>query len=144
MTLNNPEVQLKIIQWEEELRKMTNNAEVILRAYTPLNFVAPDSKVPAEHIIEIVCEETGIEYAALLKKNRRREVVIARQLIAFYCKGCTGLSLKSIGELLGGRDHTTVIHAVNTIKDLLASKNIAVCLPVARINRRLESIKTDA
>lgn len=137
MTLNNPEIQLKVLAWQDELREMTGNVDVILQAYAPLKFVAPEKTVPAEHIIEIVCEETGIEYATVLKKSRKREVVITRQLIAFYCKNCTGMSLQSIGEILGGRDHTTVIHSVKTIQNLLDTRNVAVLLPASRINKKL-------
>lgn len=144
MTLNDPQVQLKIMEWQSELREMTQNAEVILRAYTPIQFVAPDKKLPPEDIIDMVCEETGVPYSQVVTKSRKRDVVITRQLIAFYCKGCCGMSLKSIGELIGKRDHTTVIHSVNTIQDLLDSSHASVCLPVARINKRLEQNQAEA
>ena len=140
MTLNDPEIQLKLVEWQDELRRVTENPEIILRAYLPFQFVAPDRKMPAEQIIDLVCAETGVAYSLVLNKTRKREVVITRQLIAFYCKGCCGLSLKSIGELIGGKDHTTVIHSVNTIQDLLDSNDKPVSILAARINKRLEEI----
>lgn len=140
MTLNDPEIKSKIALWQDELRQLLDNPEIIIKAYRPIDFVAPDRKFPAEEIIDLVCEETGIGYSLVKAKSRKREVVITRQLVAFYCKGCCGLSLKSIGELIGNRDHTTVIHSVNTIQNLLDIGNLAVCLPVARINKRLEEM----
>ncbi|MEL6413198.1 MAG: helix-turn-helix domain-containing protein, partial [Bacteroidota bacterium] len=52
-------------------------------------------------------------------KSRKREVVLARQTAMYLSKKYTNHSLKSIGDYFGGRDHSTVIHALQTINDLL-------------------------
>ena len=53
-------------------------------------------------------------------KSRKRELVHPRQVAMYLAKEKTDLSLKSIGYHFGGRDHSTVIHAVQTISDLVA------------------------
>jgi len=137
MTLNSPEIQLKIAEWQSELRHLTGDQELILHAYGPLRFNIPDNKKEPEYIIETVCDETGIPFEKVAGKGRKREVVITRQLIAFFGRA-SGLTCKRLGELLGGRDHTTVIHSCNTIQDLLDTANPEVCRLVARIHRRFE------
>ncbi|MCB0749990.1 MAG: chromosomal replication initiator protein DnaA, partial [Ignavibacteriae bacterium] len=54
------------------------------------------------------------------EKNRKKEVVLARQIAMFLSKKLTKASLKTIGLHFGGRDHSTVIHAFNNIEKLTA------------------------
>ncbi len=70
-----------------------------------------------EEIQRIVCEYTGIEEDRMRGKTRKREVVRARQIAMYFCKKLTQNSLKTIGLHFGGRDHSTVIHANNTVED---------------------------
>jgi hypothetical protein len=72
-----------------------------------------------EQIIEAVSTVTGVSYEAMQSPSRKREIVEARQLAMWFMKDETALSLKNIGFTFGGRDHATVIHAVQTINDLL-------------------------
>ncbi len=58
-------------------------------------------------------------YEKLLQKSRKRETVQARQITMYLAKIFTKNSLKTIGEHFGGRDHTTVIHSCETVKDLM-------------------------
>jgi chromosomal replication initiation ATPase DnaA len=133
MNLNTPEILEKLSEWQGELRQMTGNSHVTIRVYED-----PQYSKSIGDIIEIVCEETGVDKQVMPKKTRKREVVITRQLIAYYAKMCTHLSLKEIGSILGGRDHTTAIHSIQTVKDLLDSGNLAMCCAVANINLRLD------
>ena len=52
-------------------------------------------------------------------KTRKREIVIARQVAMYFAKEYTNMSLKSIGNHFGGRDHSTVIHALTSVSDLM-------------------------
>ena len=52
-------------------------------------------------------------------KTRKREVVVARQVAMHFAKEYTDLSLKSIGYHFGKRDHSTVIHALSTVSDMM-------------------------
>ena len=72
-----------------------------------------------ETIVNIVCEYFEIASELLKDKTRKREVVQARQVAMYFSKELTNTSLKTIGSYFGGRDHSTVIHAVQTVNDLV-------------------------
>ncbi len=71
-----------------------------------------------EQIIQIISDYFHIPPKAVKAKTRKREVVQARHLCMFYCKQLTKMSLSSIGAEFGGRDHSTVLHAIKTVNDL--------------------------
>ena len=56
--------------------------------------------------------------------NRRKEVVKPRQLIMYLLRQDFNVSYPSIGEKLGGRDHTTVIHSCKKIEDEIKKDNL--------------------
>ena len=70
-----------------------------------------------EEIQRIVCEYMEIDENLVRDKTRKREVVRARQIAMYFCKEMTQHSLKTIGLHFGGRDHSTVIHAVKSVED---------------------------
>jgi len=80
-------------------------------------------KLDSEMVIESVCEYFNIAHEVLKKKNRKRERVIARQMICFFARKYTTLTLCEVGNLVGGKDHTTVIHSVNTVNDFIHIKD---------------------
>lgn len=90
-----------------------------------------------EEIQRIVCEYMNIDEDRVRGKTRKREVVRARQIAMYFCKKLTQHSLKTIGLHFGGRDHSTVIHANNTVDDQMETddqfKNT-----VEEIGRKLE------
>ena len=57
------------------------------------------------------------------EKNRKKEIVLARQIAMFLSKKLTKSSLKTIGLHFGGRDHSTVIHAFNSVDQMLSDDN---------------------
>ncbi len=84
------------------------------------NFVKSSSKeITIETIQKMVCDYFNLPYERLLQKTRKREIVQARQITMYLAKQFTKNSLKTIGEHFGGRDHTTVIHSCQTVKDLM-------------------------
>ncbi|MCB9226159.1 MAG: chromosomal replication initiator protein DnaA [Chitinophagales bacterium] len=84
------------------------------------NFVKSVSReVSVEYIQKIVCEYFDVPIEKLKEKTRKRQFVQARQLSMYLAKNYTKNSLKVIGKYFGGRDHSTVIHSCQSIKDLL-------------------------
>ncbi|MCO5239212.1 MAG: chromosomal replication initiator protein DnaA [Chitinophagaceae bacterium] len=84
------------------------------------NFVKTSSReITIETIQKMVCDYFDLPYERLLQKTRKREIVQARQITMYLAKQFTKNSLKTIGEHFGGRDHTTVIHSCQTVKDLM-------------------------
>ncbi|QES90967.1 chromosomal replication initiator protein DnaA [Rhizosphaericola mali] len=89
------------------------------------NFVKTSTKeLTIDAIQKLVCEYFNVPYDRLLEKTRKREIVQARQISMYLAKTFTKNSLKNIGEHFGGRDHTTVIHSCQTVKDLMDTDSI--------------------
>ncbi len=89
------------------------------------NFVKSSSKeITIDTIQKLVCEYFEVPYDKLLQKTRKREIVQARQITMYLAKAFTKNSLKTIGEHFGGRDHTTVIHSCQTVKDLMDTDGV--------------------
>lgn len=84
------------------------------------NFIKDiETEVGIEFIQKAVSEYFGIHTDELKAKTRKKEIVIARQVAMFFSKEFTNHSLKSIGYHFGGRDHSTVIHAIQTVNDMM-------------------------
>ncbi len=84
------------------------------------NFIKDiETEVGIDFIQKSVSEYYGIHADELKAKTRKKEIVIARQLAMYFSKEFTQHSLKSIGYHFGGRDHSTVIHAVQTVNDMI-------------------------
>ncbi|HZW38324.1 MAG TPA: chromosomal replication initiator protein DnaA [Ignavibacteriaceae bacterium] len=96
-----------------------NNKEINLElAKKTVAEIATDRKVniTIEHITKAVCSYMKIDENKLRDKTRKKEIVLTRQLAMYLTKRLTKQSLKSIGLYFGGRDHSTVIHACETIE----------------------------
>ncbi len=86
------------------------------------NFVDNVSReITVEAIQRIVGEHFAIDVSQLKAKTRKRQIVQARQIAMYFSKEMTRHSLKSIGLHFGGRDHSTVIHAITTVNDLMTT-----------------------
>lgn len=82
--------------------------------------IATDRKTTTltiEIITKVVCDHLGVAENKIRDKTRKKEIVLARQIAMYLAKNLTLSSLKTIGLHFGGRDHSTVIHACNTIEE---------------------------
>lgn len=77
------------------------------------------SQLSIEAIQNYVCDYFGIDTNKVREKTRKQEIVEARQMAMYLSKKFTKSSLKTIGLQFGGRDHSTVIHAISTIEERL-------------------------
>jgi len=78
--------------------------------------------VTPERILEATAEFYGFSIEELKSKSRRRPLVTARQVGMYLFRELTELSYPQIAKIYGGRDHTTVIHAFEKIKALMAER----------------------
>ncbi|MBK8347138.1 MAG: chromosomal replication initiator protein DnaA [Saprospiraceae bacterium] len=78
-----------------------------------------DREVSVENIKLLVAKHFDVPVEKLQAKTRMRDVVIARQLSMYLAKNYTNSSLKTIGDSFGGRDHSTVIHSLKTVQDMI-------------------------
>ena len=72
-----------------------------------------------EDIQKATARHYGVTIEDIIDKTRKKNVVNARQIAMFLCRDMTNASLKDIGAIFGNRDHTTVMHACQTVKKLL-------------------------
>jgi len=75
--------------------------------------------ISIEYIQKVTAEYFGFPDDMLRAKTRKKEIAQARQIAMYLCKSMTESSLKTIGLHFGGRDHSTVIHAINTTEEMI-------------------------
>ena len=95
-------------------------AEEVLR-----DILLPNEKkeVTPELIIQTVAEHFGITMGDIAGTKRNSEIVVPRQIAMYLCRKMTDASLKNIGNLLGKRDHTTIINGEKKIEAELKTNN---------------------
>ena len=75
-----------------------------------------------DELLQEIADILGFDVQALKGKSRQRPLVTARQIAMYVFRNLTELSYPSIARLFGGRDHTTVIHAVDKIQKLMSER----------------------
>ncbi len=78
-----------------------------------------DKEISVDNIKLLVAKHFDVPVEKLHSKTRMREIVMARQLSMYLAKNYTNSSLKTIGDSFGGRDHSTVIHSLKAVQDLM-------------------------
>jgi chromosomal replication initiator protein len=79
-------------------------------------------EITIDRIIKITAEYFGISPDQLASSNRSRQLVTARQVSMYLCRELTDASLPTISNAFGGRHHSTAIHSVEKIRDLMQEK----------------------
>lgn len=105
--LNNREIDIELAK------------EIIQKFVTQIN-----KGISVENIARLVAEHFDVPIETLSSKTRKRQVVIARQLSMYLAKNYTKSSLKTIGDNFGGKDHSTVIYSINTVRDLIDTDSL--------------------
>ena len=98
-----------------------------------------DKKINVEDIQKKVAAYYDIKIADMSSPRRLKQVTVPRQVAMYLCKQLTSLSLPDIGRKFGGRDHTTVLHSVRKIEELLETDSKLV----SDINYLKDSISND-
>jgi chromosomal replication initiator protein len=94
-------------------------AETALGDYT-----LPRSRLSLRTIIERVAQFYELSAGDLCGKKRTERVNEVRQIAMFLCRDLTEFSLPQIGDELGGRSHTTVLHGCNKVQEEIASDKV--------------------
>ena len=89
-----------------------------------------------DEILDAAAQEFGVERKALMARDRRPAVAAARQVAMFLARELTEHSLPEIGRGIGGRNHTTVLHAVNRVGAAMRTDD-SVRTAVDNLRRRL-------
>ena len=99
---------------------------------------ASDRRLTIDEIQKAVATHFNIKVADMHSARRSRSVARPRQVAMYLAKQLTPRSLPEIGRMFGGRDHTTVIHAVRKVEELIAA-DPAIAEDVDLLRRTLES-----
>ena len=93
-----------------------------------------DESVSIESIQKAIVSHFNLKISDLKAKRKTKQIVLARQIAIYLARKLTKSSLVEIGERFGGRDHSTVLHAINKIKSL-----IQIDQQILRIIKTIES-----
>ena len=77
-----------------------------------------------DEITKTVCKITGQDEDKITMRTRKREIVWTRQVCMTLAKLKTRNTLDTIGEYFGGFDHTTVLHAMKTVKNIIETNRV--------------------
>ena len=106
-------VNTLVVRAGERLAQVTvEEASQLLRPHLK----GGEKRVTVDEIQRAVCEHFGLKQADLLSQGRTRAVARPRQVAMWLAKSLTTRSYPDIGRRFGGRDHTTVLHAVRQIE----------------------------
>lgn len=116
-----------------------NLAEIVLK-----DLITDDGaqEITSSLIMAQTAEYFAITLDDLCSKSRTRTLVTARQIAMYLCRELTDMSLPKIGQELGGRDHTTVIHADRKIRELMAERR-AIYNQVTELTNRIKHHRKD-
>jgi chromosomal replication initiator protein len=108
-------------------------ARVVLRQ---LGSLTQQEAIPLSAVLEVTARYYGLTVEDLASRKRTKVIAQARQLAMYLAREETETSLPQIGQALGGRDHSTVVHGCTRIASLLAS-DPALAQDIAAIRRML-------
>jgi chromosomal replication initiator protein len=82
-----------------------------------------ETEIPPQMIMEETATYFTLTTGDLVSKSRSRPLTTARHIAMYLMRECTGLSLVKIGEIFGGRDHTTVLHGIKKVEDEMRARD---------------------
>ena len=91
--------------------------DIPLAAEALKDMISPDDsrEITPELIIDVVSDHFNIPVSELKGKKRNAEIVLPRQIVMYLCRLMTETPLKTIGIILGGKDHASVSHGIKKI-----------------------------
>ncbi|MHB8792974.1 MAG: chromosomal replication initiator protein DnaA [Thermoleophilia bacterium] len=110
-------------------------AKDALKDILPTNL---DTRITIDMIQNEACRFFSVSMSDLKGSKRNQSIVFPRQIAMYLCRELTDSSLPRVGEKFGGRDHTTVIHAINKIAKLIKEER-EVFTMVQQITSRLKN-----
>jgi len=112
---------VRVAAWSE-LTGQPIDQELTERALQDL-IPQSESEIPPQLIMEETASYFTLTTGDLVSKSRSRPLTTARHIAMYIMRECTGLSLVKIGEIFGGRDHTTVLHGIKKVEDEMRARD---------------------
>jgi chromosomal replication initiator protein len=127
---------VRVVAWSELTGQPIDQtlAERALQDLIPQN----QSEIPPQIILEETANYFSLSTGDLMSKSRSRPLTNARHIAMYLTRECTGLSLVKIGEIFGGRDHTTVLHGINKVTEEMRARD-AVFRQVQDLTRSIRA-----
>ncbi len=126
-------VESNIRELEGNLNTLVIQTQVRNRALTLAevknlikNSVKPKKNISSKEVVKIVADFYSVEENSIYEKTRRKEIVKARQMVMYILREEFNVSYPLIGQKLGGKDHTTVIHSCDKIKNDMKTDPVLV------------------
>ena len=112
---------VRVVAWSELTAQPidTTLAERALQDLIPQT----EHEIPPPLILEETARYFSLSTGDLVSKSRSRPLTQARHIAMYLVRECTGLSLVKIGEIFGGRDHTTVLHGINKVEGEMRARD---------------------
>ena len=96
------------------------NVDMMLAERVVKRAVKIDNKpLTVDDILEKVCNHYHVQQQNVFSKSRKRDYVMVRQISMYFAQKYTKMPASRIGQLIGGRDHSTVIHSCSTVEQRL-------------------------
>jgi chromosomal replication initiator protein len=112
---------VRVVAWSE-LTAQRIDRELAERALQDL-IPQTEHEIPPQLIMEQTADYFSLSTGDLVSKSRSRPLTQARHIAMYLMRECTGLSLMKIGEIFGGRDHTTVLHGIKKVEDEMRERD---------------------
>ena len=106
---------LKIAAYQRLVQRRLDNRDI----ENILSFSGDNTSVTAQHIIAKVAEHYALSPEELLGNSRKTTHVLARQSAMYLCRDLLASSYPALGRIFGGKDHSTVIHSIKKIEQML-------------------------
>lgn len=98
--------------------KLKNKAPSLVDVKNTLkNNIKPKRNIAIKDVVKVVSDYYNLDESSIYEKTRRKEIVRARQMVMYLLREDFNVSYPMIGQKLGGKDHTTVIHSYTKIKE---------------------------
>ena len=110
----------KIIMFSK-LNNVELNLENAREALKDMVYHDKGGQITPDRIMSAVCEHYGVRTASILSKKKDNEIVVPRHVIMYLLRTYTDMTLKDIARFIGRKDHSTVIHGVENIKENLVN-----------------------
>ncbi len=138
-------VQSNIRELEGAFNRIVAFAELSGAPITPkltevalADLLPPSIEINPEHLVNVVAESFSLTSDRLIGRDRSRAVALPRQIAMYLLRREADISLPQIGKVLGGRDHTTVMYAIDKVTDML-ERDERLRRQVVQIRQKLHS-----
>jgi len=90
-----------------------------------------------EFLLDLVCDVCDVNRQEVFGKCRKKKVVLAREVFAYFARNYVGMKFAEIGGVFG-KHHSTVIHWLNVVHDYMEVKDEMVCNVINQVESRLK------